>query len=403
MARVDLGEDKNYIAPDHSAAYTRGTSSLMLEDLPKNSDEALHEARKGTWINWINSEPLLVAHMDEEGSSYLFSASDSVKNRVILLDFWDFTLLPCRRTLSYILEWNRRYVPAGLLTIGIHTPFFSFGRDKKNVLDAAQYLGITYPVVMDNEYLYWRALENRYWPRRVLLDAKGNIAFDVIGEEGYPQMERKIQALLRQLSPGLASPTVMAPVRAMDQPGYVAKLSTPDVFFGLKRDTRVGNSVKPSILGEEIVYQDEGKEGRVPDAPYLEGAWTTNEESLSVSIPVIMPNQKKEFYKGPQRIMIDFNGTEAYLVAQTKPKTAGDIPQAVKLQVFLDNKPLPEDYFGADCYLNDLRKSEVLIRDPRLYEIAKNLDYGTHQLAINVDPGGSDTVEIFAMFFESSV
>lgn len=43
-------------------------------------------------------------------------------------------------------------------------------------------LGIRYPVLIDNAYAYWHALDNRYWPAFYLIDAHGRLVDSRIGE-----------------------------------------------------------------------------------------------------------------------------------------------------------------------------------------------------------------------------
>ena len=55
--------------------------------------------------------------------------------------------------------------------------------------------------MMDNDYAYWRALGNQYWPSFYLVDKKGVIAARVIGEvhngdRNASQIETMIERLL---------------------------------------------------------------------------------------------------------------------------------------------------------------------------------------------------------------
>ncbi len=59
-------------------------------------------------------------------------------------------------------------------------------------------LGITYPVVLDNDFTTWNRYQNRYWPTFYLIDAAGQIVYTAVGEGDYDRTERKIQQLLAQ-------------------------------------------------------------------------------------------------------------------------------------------------------------------------------------------------------------
>ncbi len=43
-------------------------------------------------------------------------------------------------------------------------------------------LAITYPVMIDGDFSYWRAMNNRYWPAFYLVDRHGKIALAAFGE-----------------------------------------------------------------------------------------------------------------------------------------------------------------------------------------------------------------------------
>ena len=57
--------------------------------------------------DWINSEPLDLAHL---------------RGRVVLIDFWTFGCYNCRNTLPFIKGWHDRYRDKGLTVVGVHSP-----------------------------------------------------------------------------------------------------------------------------------------------------------------------------------------------------------------------------------------------------------------------------------------
>ena len=67
----------------------------------------------------------------------------------VLVEFWDFARINSLRTLPYLKEWHARYADAGLRVIGVHTPGYSFGRDRDTVARAVERLEIAYPVLLD--------------------------------------------------------------------------------------------------------------------------------------------------------------------------------------------------------------------------------------------------------------
>ena len=86
-----------------------------------------------------------------------------------------------------------------MVIIGLHTTEFEFEKDYANGLRAVEKWGVTYPVVLDNDYSTWNAYRNRYWPRKYLIDADGFIVYDHIGEGGYAETEARIVSALNEL------------------------------------------------------------------------------------------------------------------------------------------------------------------------------------------------------------
>lgn len=70
----------------------------------------------------------------------------------------------------------------GLVIVGVHTPELRHEQDPANVRAAVTRLGISYPVLLDNDFSYWNAMGNRYWPAFYLIDRQGRIVATQIGE-----------------------------------------------------------------------------------------------------------------------------------------------------------------------------------------------------------------------------
>jgi thiol-disulfide isomerase/thioredoxin len=116
---------------------------------------------------WLNSPPLTLA---------------GLRGRPVLIEFWTFGCHNCRNTLPWVERVHARYGPRGLAVIAVHTPEFDNERDPDAVAQAVARLGIRYPVLIDNGYAYWRALDNQYWPAFYLIDSQGRLVESRIGE-----------------------------------------------------------------------------------------------------------------------------------------------------------------------------------------------------------------------------
>ena len=96
------------------------------------------------------------------------------------------------------MGWYEVYGPQGLVVIGNHYPEFEYERDLGNLKEAVARLEVPYPVAQDNEGLTWRAYENHYWPSLYLIDKRGHLRYNHIGEGRYAEIEAAIQALLEE-------------------------------------------------------------------------------------------------------------------------------------------------------------------------------------------------------------
>ncbi len=132
---------------------------------------------------WVNSEPLDLAKLGVQG-------------KVVLVDFWTFGCYNCTNTLPYVKQWWTKYKDQGLVIVGVHTPEFDSERVLANVQDAVKSQGIGWPVVQDNDYTIWKAYGNHYWPHFYLVDERGQIIYDHIGEGSYDQTDAQIAAAL---------------------------------------------------------------------------------------------------------------------------------------------------------------------------------------------------------------
>jgi peptide-methionine (R)-S-oxide reductase len=153
------------------------TANTSMTD--KNSATA-PEFAPGTWIN---SEPLTL---------------QSLKGRVVLLDFWTFGCYNCRNTLPFVKRWHESFSGKGLTIVGVHSPEFDAEKKIENLRREVASLGIRYPVVTDNDYQTWRAYKVEAWPTVFLLDKTGHIRWSHVGEGAYDETESLIKQLLAE-------------------------------------------------------------------------------------------------------------------------------------------------------------------------------------------------------------
>jgi thiol-disulfide isomerase/thioredoxin len=195
-AVIATGFDKTLLAKTSSEGVASVERSV-LENVPKVVDYFISKVRadspmeqgKGAMpslagaVQWLNSPEL---------------SAESLRGKVVLVDFWTYDCINCQHTLPYVKDWAKKYEKDGLVVIGVHTPEYGYERIIDNVRDQVKKLGITYPVAIDNNYTIWRNFDNQYWPAHYLIDAKGQVRYSHFGEGRYEAQEQMIQQLLKE-------------------------------------------------------------------------------------------------------------------------------------------------------------------------------------------------------------
>jgi hypothetical protein len=148
----------------------------------------------------------------------------------VLVEFWDFARVNSLRTMPYLKDWHERYTEAGLRVVGIHSPGYSFGRDRDTVARAVERLDVRYPVLLDPELEAWRLYGNMGWPGRYLFDRTGRLAFFHYGEGEYLDTELAIQECVG------VEREPLAPIRPEDAPGVLLEPQTADIALPAERE-----------------------------------------------------------------------------------------------------------------------------------------------------------------------
>ncbi len=264
--------------------------------------------------------------------------------KVVLLDIWTYSCINCQRTLPYLKAWYEKYKDQGLVVIGLHTPEFAFEKVKSNVESAVKRYGVTYPVVMDNDYSTWTAYGNQYWPRKYLISMDGEIVYDHIGEGKYEETEKAIQKALSELNSQDITDGVTKPVDAVAV--SPAQVKSPEIYFGANRNEYLGNGVAGRMGEQELSLPQVFFANNL----YLVGRWYFYPEYAS-SV-------------GPGKILFKYSSKNVYMVASSE--------KGVNVEVYLDGKKV----------------KDVNIKDNLLYSIIEGVDYSDHQLEIVVPASG---------------
>jgi thiol-disulfide isomerase/thioredoxin len=275
---------------------------------------------------WINtSSPVTVSNL---------------RSKVVLVDFWTYSCINCRRTVPYLNRWQAEYGPMGLQVVGIHTPEFGFERARPNVEDSVRDFGILYPVGQDNNFQTWRAWNNRAWPAFYLLDRDGHVVLLREGEGYAREMEGAIRGLL-----GLArSGGVWRP---SDDPD-LSRIRTPEMYFGVTHRTPQDRAQLPRRGKAGYAFTNTGT---MPNTYQLDGEWSREDEKLVLN-------------SSRGRLRLRFSAAKLHLVAAAA--------ETVALRIRVDGSDLPP----------------VDVSRPTLYTLLDGENYGEHLLEVEANKPG---------------
>ena len=160
-------------------------SALMAACTAQAASKA-PEFTHSSQADWLNSKPLRLSEL---------------RGKVVLIEFWAFECVNCRRTQPWLHAIQQRYADKDFVIVSVHTPELPEERPTANVRAAVAEQQITNPVMIDGDYSYWNALKNQYWPAFYVIDKRGRIAARAIGEMHVGQaraaeLERAIEEQL---------------------------------------------------------------------------------------------------------------------------------------------------------------------------------------------------------------
>jgi hypothetical protein len=231
---------------------------------------------------------------------------------------------------------------------------------------------------MDNDHAVWQAYANRYWPTRYLIDQGGTIRQRWIGEGGYAQTERAIQALLRPTVVAAEFPEPVEPMRQEDLPGAASVPTTPELHY-----SALGNPETPTRTPVHFQPPVERCDGRF----YLEGLWKHSLEGLTLAGEegaILLPYQAAS--------------VNAVLAASPEPEErALRLHPPVEVELTQDTLPLHPDSFAEDVYQAS-GQARLRVDLPRMYALVRNPDVESHELRLHAFGAG---LTIYAFSFGS--
>ena len=302
---------------------------IVLNQTIDISDSAVPSLAGAT--AWINSPPLTL---------------ESLRGKVVLVDFWTYSCINCLRTLPYIKAWNEKYKDSGLVIIGVHTPEFPFEKDEANVRKAVKDLGVLYPVPMDNDYKIWRSFNNEYWPADYFIDATGRIRFHHFGEGSYDESEKWIRTLLEEANhTPLPQTATKIAASGTEAAADADDVQSPETYVGY---ARAENFASPGGLNQDDPQLYQTPTELKLNQWALTGNWK-DEDQVATSLAA------------PDSISFRFHARDLHLVLG--PGTDG---KPVRFRVTLDGQAP-----GADHGVDTDAEGYGVVSGDRLYQLIR--------------------------------
>ena len=297
---------------------------------------------------WLNSPPL---------------SAESLRGKVVLVDFWTYSCINCIRALPYVRGWADKYKDHGLVVIGVHAPEFAFEKNPANVAKAVKDLGVDYPVALDNDYAIWKGFDNQYWPAHYFIDAQGRIRHHHFGEGEYRQSEDVIRQLLTDAGQkNLPGGYVRDDHRGVEAAASNDPTRSPETYVGYARAR--------NFVGGRVT-RDEAHDYHAP------AALATNQWSLDGRWSVHDENAQLEQAGGA--IVYRFRGRDLHLVLG--PASDG---KPIRYRVTIDGKPP-----GADHGMDTDADGNGTVTGQRLYQLVRQANGSGERLfkITFLDPG----------------
>jgi thiol-disulfide isomerase/thioredoxin len=304
---------------------------------------------------WFNTEGLSAAPGQTSMGGSMPLMLESLRGKVVVVDFWTYSCVNCVRTLPYLKAWYDAYKDKGLVIVGVHTPEFEFEKSTANVARAIHELGVTWPVVQDNDYVLWSAYANQYWPAHYFIDAKGRVRYFHFGEGEYDVSEKVIQALLKEAGTNVGG--------IVSRPDTLIEAQTPETYLGYDRVKGFASAVSP-VADTPVEYKPARQPGN--GEWNLTGTWT-------ITPQYVLPATTGTLQLG-------FDSRNVFLVVEP-------VDNGGSISVFVDDKP------GRDTV--DVKNGALAPRESRMYQLVGLASAGPHLLRLEV----KGRVRLFAFTF----
>jgi thiol-disulfide isomerase/thioredoxin len=145
-----------------------------------------------------------VVHFSQTGLDGNMVSTESLKGKVILIDFWGSWCVPCRQSHPGLKDLYAKFKSRGLEIIGISNESFSVGKSKEQQSeswkkaikeDGINWLHILYDASLNDIV---KTYDIMGYPTKYLIDRNGTIIMKILGssEAQHKQLEMKLNELM---------------------------------------------------------------------------------------------------------------------------------------------------------------------------------------------------------------
>jgi hypothetical protein len=301
---------------------------------------------------WFNATQLSLARMRDR--------------KVVVVAFINPTSINSVRVLPALKSWFDRYALSQVMVIGVLTPDLDFHREPVWAKNILKRYGVEYPVILDSDRRIWKSYGNEGWPALYLVDRKGRIVFDRLGEGGYQEFEGELRQALTGLIGASALPP---PAGVVDPPRRECGSVTAEISLGARP------GVKPALALDKDVSMRrslivEARDGETAH----HGRWDVEPDGLRLA----QGNKTQSAF-----VRIVYHAAQA--LAVMSPAETGRTRVFVKQ----DDLWLHEGNKGRDIQFDDDGRSYVVLDSPRLYDLTRDSIFTPHELFLIPDRQGA--------------
>lgn len=286
--------------------------------------------------------------------------------KVVVIAFINPTSINSVRVLPALSAWFDRYALHQVMVIGVLTPDLNFHREPVWAKNLLKRYGVDFPVILDTDRRVWKSFANEGWPALYLVDRKGRIVFDRLGEGGYQEFEKELRAALAELIGADALPAATAvtdPV--MKECGQVTREIALGARPGVKpaltldKDTSLRRSMIVEARDAEVAHH---------------GRWDTEPDGLRLA----SENKTQSAF-----VRVVYHAAQA--LAVLAPAETG----RTKFFIKQDDLWLHEGNKGKDILFDNDGRSYVVVDSARLYDLTRENIFTPHELFLIPDRKGA--------------